>query len=199
MARPGVMIYFDIRKSLEFLSDQQKGQLFQAILEYAELGIIPQFDGILAMAWTFVQPQIDRDSGRYEHKVEKAKYAVFVREEKKKGVEEPLSFDEWRCSGVSSDYREISDDIGRHPITNTIPTTNTIPVTDTTPTSNTYTTGAKSPVSNTAPATNLTADLSADFRKPAAGIFAPANKQQEEMDFNNLREQQLKRLRDYQV
>ena len=41
--------------------------------------------------------------------------------------------------------------------------------------------------------------LTADFRKPAAGIFAPANKQQEEMDFNDLREQQKKRLRDYQM
>ena len=65
------MIYFDIRTAVGFLDDPQKGQLFQAILEYAELGVIPQFEGVLAMAWAFVKPQIDRDGERYEDRVEK--------------------------------------------------------------------------------------------------------------------------------
>ena len=124
VAKPGVMIYFDIRKALDFLTDQQKGKLFQAILEYAERGIAPQFDGVLAMAWAFVQPQIDRDGERYSGKVEKSKYAVYVREAKKKG-DDPITFDEWHCNQQSFDNNEISDDNRGYPTTTPTTTTTT--------------------------------------------------------------------------
>lgn len=134
VGRPGVMIYFDIRKALNFLTDQQKGRLFQAILDYAEQGSVPQFDGVMAMAWAFVQPQLDRDGERYAGKVVKTKYAVYVREAKKKD-EQPMPFEEWRYSQLSSDDNEISDGSRRYPTTNTIttPITATTPVTATTP------------------------------------------------------------------
>ena len=51
MARPGIMLYFDILKPLRVLPDADKGRLFEAILEYGENGTIPSFDGMLAMAW----------------------------------------------------------------------------------------------------------------------------------------------------
>lgn len=108
------MLYFDIRKALNFMTDQQKGQLFQAILDYAEQGSVLHFNGVMAMAWAFVQPQLDRDGERYAGKVEKTKYAVYVREAKKKD-EQPIPFEEWRYSQLSSDDSEISDDNRRYP------------------------------------------------------------------------------------
>ncbi len=111
-------MYFDIRTALAFLSDADKGRLFQAILEYAELGVMPDFDGTLGMAWAFVRPQIDRDGDRYEGKVTKSKYAVYVRETKKR-EEEPLAFDDWVAETMNTQNRTISKNIAQCPIAET--------------------------------------------------------------------------------
>lgn len=42
--RPGVMLYFDLRPCLKALSLEQKGLLFDSILSYGEIGVVPQFD-----------------------------------------------------------------------------------------------------------------------------------------------------------
>lgn len=128
MARPGVMFYFDIRPCIRRLSLADKGQLFEAILDYAENGIEPELDGALGVAWDFIQPRIDLDSEQYESKVETSQYAAFSRERKKLGLE-PIDRDEWRSmtdierhraiSSDESDTHETSGDIGRYPNTNT--------------------------------------------------------------------------------
>ena len=128
MARPGVMFYFDIRPCIRLLSLVDKGQLFEAILDYAENGIEPELDGALGVAWDFIQPRIDLDSEQYELKVETSQYAAFSRERKKLGLE-PIDRDEWRSmtdierhraiSSDESDTPETSGDIGRYPNTNT--------------------------------------------------------------------------------
>lgn len=68
MSRPGTMLYFDTRPCLKRLTNEQKGQLFEAILDYAEFSVVPDFgdDVGLAIAWDFIQPKIDRDNERYE-------------------------------------------------------------------------------------------------------------------------------------
>ena len=128
MARPGVMFYFEIRPCIRRLSLADKGQLFEAILDYAENGIEPDLDGALGVAWDFIQPRIDLDSEQYELKVETSQYAAFSRERKKLGLE-PIDRDEWRSmtdterhraiSSDESDTPETSGDIGRYPNTNT--------------------------------------------------------------------------------
>lgn len=128
MARPGVMFYFDIRPCIRRLSLEDKGQLFEAILDYAENGIEPELDGALGVAWDFIQPRIDLDSEQYELKVETSQYAAFSRERKKLGLE-PIDRDVWRSmtdterhraiSSDESDTHETSGDIGRYPNTNT--------------------------------------------------------------------------------
>ena len=128
MARPGVMFYFEIRPCIRRLSLEDKGQLFEAILDYAENGIEPELDGALGVAWDFIQPRIDLDSEQYELKVETSQYAAFSRERKKLGLE-PIDRDEWRSmtdierhraiSSDESDTPETSGDIGRYPNTNT--------------------------------------------------------------------------------
>lgn len=68
MPKPGVMLYFDLRPCLKRLGMEQKGQLFEAILEYGEFGAVPNFDDDigLAVAWDLIRPMIDRDNERYE-------------------------------------------------------------------------------------------------------------------------------------
>lgn len=65
MSKPGVMVYFDIRPCIARLSLSEKGQLFDAILDYAENGVEPEIDGGLGVAWDFIRPRIDKDSERY--------------------------------------------------------------------------------------------------------------------------------------
>lgn len=64
--QPGVMLYFEIRPCLERLSMDQQGQLFNAILDYGEEGIEPNFEYMLGIAWDFIKPRLERDRERYE-------------------------------------------------------------------------------------------------------------------------------------
>ena len=125
MSKPGVMFYFDIRPCIKRLTFEEKGVLFEAILDYAELGVVPELDGVLGVAWDFIQPKLDRDSGQYDRKVEQKQYAVFVREVKKSGGIPP-TFEEW--GGISDIERNqlISTDIERYPTsTSTLTSTST--------------------------------------------------------------------------
>lgn len=61
---PGVMLYFaETRPLLALMSDEEWGQLFTAILDYAELDIEPVLGDRLAVAWPFIKGSIDREMG----------------------------------------------------------------------------------------------------------------------------------------
>lgn len=63
---PGVMLYFaETRPLLALMSDAERGQLFAAILDYAELDIEPVLGDRLAAAWPFIKHLIDRDAETY--------------------------------------------------------------------------------------------------------------------------------------
>ena len=117
MSRPGVMIYFDILPALKILPDADRGKLFMAMLEYAQFGAVPDFDGALDMAWQFIYPKLDRDAEAYNNACKGKKYAVFCREYKKANSAEPPSFAEWKSNYRSGSYQPISTDIGRYPTT----------------------------------------------------------------------------------
>lgn len=105
MARPGIMLYFDIRQPLKVLTDADKGRLFDAILEYGENGTIPEFDGMLALAWGFIQPKLDRDEEAYENAKVQRKYAAFCK--RRSALNMPkIPFDEWL--GMDADERQRS-------------------------------------------------------------------------------------------
>ena len=116
MAKPGVMFYFDVRPCIKRLDAAEKGRLFEAILDYGEFGVVPELDGALGVAWDFIQPKLDRDSGRYDRQVEQRQYAVYVREAKKR-EETPMPFDAWKHEFSNEGNREVSADIGRYPTT----------------------------------------------------------------------------------
>lgn len=123
MAKPGVMFYFEIRPCIKRLTLEEKGQLFEAILDYGEYGAIPEVGGAVGVAWDFIQQRLDRDTGRYDEKVEQTKYAVAVREAKKRGIQLP-AFDKWRLLSDEDRERLLSDDNERHPNSTTISTSN---------------------------------------------------------------------------
>ena len=118
------MLYFDILEPIKVLSDAEKGRLFVAILEYGQNGTAPVFDGMLALAWGFVKPKIDKDSEEYNRTILKRQYATFCRDRKRKGEPE-ITFDEWLMSLGDENHQVISSDTKWYPTTTTSTTTST--------------------------------------------------------------------------
>lgn len=155
MARPGIMIYFDIRKPLSWLPAEDKGKLLDAILEYGEFGVVPEFDGMLGMAWGFIQPRLDKDGDNYENSKAQRQYASFCKKRNgyslpKIAFEDWLEMDEeerkWRSSSDNGRYRPgvfvngpIPADGFRYPSTSTSTSTPTSTSTSTSPSTSTST------------------------------------------------------------
>ena len=85
MSRPGFMVYFDWQHILRALSDDQRGKLVLAMVDYAEREQMPHFDDpVTAMAWTALWPRLDEDSRRYAETVNKRRDAAVKRGDKNK-------------------------------------------------------------------------------------------------------------------
>lgn len=138
MARPGIMLYFDILEPIRVLPDADKGRLLVAMLEYGQSGKLPQFDGMLALAWGFVKPKIDKDEEEYNMSVLRRRYATVCRERKRKGEPE-ISFDEWLNLKGNYDNKTsmVTNDNQWYPTTTTTPATNTSTTTATATAANT--------------------------------------------------------------
>ena len=127
MARPGIMLYFDILEPIKVLPDADKGRLLVAMLEYGKNGTVPVFDGMLALAWGFVKPKIDKDEAEYNLSVLRRQYATVCRERKRKGEPE-ITFDEWLKTNDNHDNQKpsmVTNDNQWYPTTSTTPATPT--------------------------------------------------------------------------
>lgn len=69
------VLYHDVRQPLELLTDEERGKLFLAILDYSEYDKVPDFDGALQMAFAFIKTGLDRDTAAWESKREKRREA----------------------------------------------------------------------------------------------------------------------------
>ena len=157
MARPGIMLYFDILEPIRVLPDADKGRLLVAMLEYGQQGILPEFEGMLALAWGFVKPKIDRDYEEYNRSVLRRQYATACRERKRKGEPE-ITFDEWLKASGNNGNQVISHDINDNQwYPTTTATANTTPSTSTN--TNTATSAA---VAVTTKGTDFAATAAAD-------------------------------------
>ena len=94
MGRPGIMLYFDILEPIKVLPDADKGRLLVAMLEYGQFGTVPEFDGMLALAWGFVRPKLDRDEEAYENSKVQRKYAAFCKKRASMNLPK-VPFEEW--------------------------------------------------------------------------------------------------------
>lgn len=121
--RPGVMFYFETRPSLKRLSLEEKGLLLEGILDYAEHGELPQFEGMLGVAWDFIQPRLDRDKERYEEVTEARRKAAQKRWEEQETQEDAVQMD-----------ANASFAMQTMPTTTSISTTTTTPTSTSTPT-----------------------------------------------------------------
>lgn len=88
------MLYFDMLDPIRVLPDADKGRLLVAMLEYGQDGVVPDFDGMLALAWSFVRPLIDKDGERYEDMKLQREYATFCKKRKRIWMPK-ISFDDW--------------------------------------------------------------------------------------------------------
>ena len=160
MARPGIMLYFDILEPIKVLPDADKGRLLVAMLEYGQSGKVPVFDGMLALAWGFVKPKIDKDESEYNMSVLRRQYATTCRERKKKG-EPDITFDEWLKTIDNQNNHMIPHDNQKSSMmindNHCYPTTTTSPSTSTSTTPSTTTAAAA-----TVTTTGLTAAAAAE-------------------------------------
>ena len=134
MARPGIMLYFDILEPIKVLPDEDKGRLLVAMLEYGKTGTVPAFDGMLALAWGFVKPKIDKDEEAYKDSVTQREYAAFCKKRRRLNLSK-IPFEEWldipeyereRLSTSDNDLQRPVDFVAsRYPTTSTTPTPST--------------------------------------------------------------------------
>ena len=132
LQKPGVMLYFEMRNVFEELSNEKRGILVSAILDYSEHGIQPDFRGSLRIAWASIRHKLDRDDDNYARKSQVRRYAVYIRESKKDGAL-PLPYEQWLASLPDTSQPETSNDTNRYPTTTTTATaTSTTTATTTT-------------------------------------------------------------------
>lgn len=139
MARPGIMLYFDILEPIRVLPDNEKGRLLVAMLEYGQSGIVPEFTGMLALAWGFVKPKLDRDGETYENAKVQRKYAAFCKRRATMNLPK-VPFEEWlnmtvdeRERMATNDNEPIRADVfdnGRYPTTTSTGTSSSTPNTN---------------------------------------------------------------------
>ena len=73
MDKSSFLIYLDYEEQFNLLTDEQVGQLMRAIIKYEKTGEVPNLDGVLKMAFSFIKTQLDRDREKYEARCEKNK------------------------------------------------------------------------------------------------------------------------------
>ncbi len=133
--KPGVMIYFETGKAIKDLDYETKGRLFEAIMEYAETGASPAFDGVLSAIWPFIVSSIDRDSASYADKVIKRKRAIYSRWWKEYAAEYGLDPNDKEARERWIDKQMNTNDTNVSDVLQTIPTTTPSPTSTSTPTS----------------------------------------------------------------
>lgn len=73
MEKNAFLLYIDYQDQFNLLTDEQAGKLIKAIIEYEKTREIPQLEGMLKIAFSFIKKQLDRDREKYEIKCEKNK------------------------------------------------------------------------------------------------------------------------------
>ena len=115
---PGVMLYLEDLEPIKSLSREDQGSLLIAILQYGTDGTLPQFEGMLAMAWAFVLPRIKRDIAKYHNKVSAKRYATYCREAVRRS-EIPISHELWDMLDEAKQKQLVSGDVTRYPTADT--------------------------------------------------------------------------------
>lgn len=73
--KKGFVLYYDYRNHLALLSDEDRGRLLMALLDYSESGKESELEGAALMAYSFIKAQMDRDAAKYAETVQKRREA----------------------------------------------------------------------------------------------------------------------------
>ena len=84
MGKESFILYDCYATQINLLNDEQAGVLFKAIFAHRTGNELPKMDGATAMAFSFIQRQIEDDAERYQETCAKRKEAVTKRWEKEK-------------------------------------------------------------------------------------------------------------------
>lgn len=116
MAKPiplhkGVMIYYEIAELVEALPRETAGELFAAILMYAQYGTDPSFDSeTLRAIWPLIRHRIDSDQYNYKQKVIANRYSGYCSACRRNNLT-PVAPDTWRTEqGYQEQGYEEYDD-----------------------------------------------------------------------------------------
>lgn len=71
MEKASFLMYLDYEEQFNIMTDEQIGQLMRAIIKYEKTGEVPNLDGMLKMAFSFIKTQLDRDREKYQARCEK--------------------------------------------------------------------------------------------------------------------------------
>lgn len=69
--KKGFLFYYDYRDHLQILTDEERGKLLLALLDYGATGETVKLEGAALMAFSFIKSQMDRDAERYAEKCKK--------------------------------------------------------------------------------------------------------------------------------
>lgn len=133
--KPGVMIYFETAKAVKKLDLETKGRLFDAIMEYAENGTAPDFDGVLSAVWPFIANGIDRDATRYADIITRRQRAAYTKWWKEYAKKNGIDPDDEEAKERWIDMQMYAKDANAPDAMQKMPTTTPTPTTTTTTTS----------------------------------------------------------------
>ena len=71
MDKKSFLLYLDYEEHFSLLTDEQAGQLIKVIFQYEKTGEIPEIEGVIKMAFSFIKSQLDRDSIKWKEETKK--------------------------------------------------------------------------------------------------------------------------------
>ena len=94
MGKPGIMLYFEICPCLKLMTQNEKGELLDAMMAYGQSGEEPELTEKLQIIWPLIRDKLDRDTDRYNRIVIRNEYASYAKSAAK-NQEEKLSYSQW--------------------------------------------------------------------------------------------------------
>ena len=73
-----ILLFTEQRDAIAYLTDEEAGQMFKAIYDYAEDGVVPKFAGPMMSVFAMIRSQIDRSRDAYKEKCLKNSALILI-------------------------------------------------------------------------------------------------------------------------
>ncbi len=96
-----ILLFTEQRDAIGFLTDEEAGQMFKAIYDYADVGVVPKFAGPMMSVFAMIRSQIDRSRDAYKEKCLKNSANARKRyASKQQETNERMPSDSNACDGI---------------------------------------------------------------------------------------------------